>query len=560
MSSSCSPVHAVRRTIAGAAVAVGLLASAPASAQELRSGTPARDLGPGVPTVSIKTASLATAEAVAARHGVAVVRAFPWIDWYELTSPAGTTDGRDFAEVLAGEPGVTATDAVAPDEQLTPAFTPRDTAWDAAAILTTGEQAAWQLTKANFPAAWDLSTGAGAMIGIIDSEFDLTHQDLSSKFRNAWNTSSGTPKYHTGDTRAEYLEQLHGTHVAGIAGAVTDNGIGVSGAGFDALITPVRINTSFNPGTGNPIDSNFVNDLTEALGYMMGKGIGVLNMSLGSTRNHQPLADAIAALRSTGVTIVAAAGNEQQTSPNAPIYPASYPGVIAVANTQANDTLAPSSSNGAWVDVAAPGTNIFSTWETNDPQLQFPGQTANYNAISGTSMAAPLVAGLVALMKSARPDLSPDEVEMLLKGSTTDLGSAGPDPQFGAGLINAYRAVAAAKAYVRPITPLPPAPPAPTPDTTAPTVKIADRTSVKGRYVTIRFKCNEACSGKARIRTLRKALRGSRSFTGKAGTTVQLRIKTKTSFKVGSRVLVEVTAADAAKNLSTRRARRTLSR
>ena len=163
---------------------------------------PAVDLGPATPTISIKTASLADAQSVAARHGVEVVRSFPWIDWYELTSPAGTTDGRDFARQVGDDPEVTATDAIAPGEQLLTQFTPRDTAWDAAAVLQTGEQAQWHFAKANFPAAWDRTTGKGVTIGVIDSEFDTTHPELSAKIRNPYNTSSGTANYHTGNTRA----------------------------------------------------------------------------------------------------------------------------------------------------------------------------------------------------------------------------------------------------------------------------------------------------------------------------------------------------------------------
>ncbi len=517
------------------------------------------DLGPGTPTISIKAASLADAERVAARHGVEVVRGFPWIDWYELTSPAGTTDGRDFARQLTGDREVTDTDAVAPAEQLLTQFTPRDTAWDAGAVLATGEQAQWHFAKANFPAAWDRTTGKNVTIGVIDSEFDTTHPELSAKIRNPYNTSSGTANYHTGNTRATNVNQLHGTHVAGLAAASTDNGAGVSSAGFDALLTPVQINTSFQPGSGNPVDANFVTDLTEGLGYMASQGVAVVNMSLGGTRNHQPLADAITALRATGVTIVAAAGNFQESSPNAPIYPASYPGVIAVANTRVDNSINPSSSNGSWVDIAAPGTNIFSTWEANDPKASFNGQPGNYHAISGTSMASPIVTGLVALMKSVRADLTPDEVETLLKGTATDLGSSGPDPQFGVGLINAAAAVNAAAAYVRPAPPAPaPVAPLPPADTVAPKVTTNGLVTVKGRVVTVRFKCNEACSGTVRVRTLDKKLRGSRKFSAKAGKTVTVKVKTKKRIRSRAKVIIEVAAKDAAGNLSTKRDRRLL--
>lgn len=572
------------RHIAGPLVAlVLLLPSVPAQAQTEHSGPgsslgPVKaemptDLGPSTPTISIKTASLADAEAVAARFGVTVERSFPWIGWHELTSPDGTTDARDFAAQVSYAPEVRDVDALAPGESITPQFQPRDPVWTDVQFTgpATGQtlQGAWHLAKANFPAAWDITTGKGALIGIVDSEFYIEHPELAPKVRNAWNTASGTPNYHTGNTKADGPNQLHGTHVAGIAAAVTDNGDGISGAGFDANFVPVQINTSFTPGTGNPVDGNFVTDLTEALGYLQSQGIGVVNMSLGGTRNHPPLADAINALRATGVTIVAAAGNFQQSSPNAPIYPASYPGVIAVANTQPDNTINPSSSNGNWVDIAAPGTDILATWDNRDSQGGTIGAN-RYNVISGTSMAAPVVTGLVALMKSVRPDLTPDEVEGLLKGTATDLGSSGADPQFGAGLINAHAAVAAAQAYVRPAPPAPPAPPPPPPpaDTIAPKVKIAGLAilSRNGRRLTVRFRCSERCVGTVRVRTNARSSRnrkllGSRRFawtnTNKIRTvSVSLRRK----LRAGQKVMVEVAARDGAKNLATTRQARKLRR
>jgi subtilisin family serine protease len=521
------------------------------------------------PTVMVKVGSEALAEQVAARHGLAVNRGYPWIGWYELTTPAGTTDVTAIRDALRDDPDVDHTDAIAPGETLTPQFTPRDPAWNAAATLTTGEQAQWHLAKANFPAAWDKSTGAGASIGIIDSEFDTSHPDLQAKVRNPYNVASGSADYHTGNVMAASSAELHGTHVAGIAAAVTDNGVGVSGGGFDATFVPVKIATSFNPGNGNPVDSNFVADLTEALGYMANQSVGVVSMSLGGTRPHQPLADAIAAVRAKGITVLAAAGNFQQTNPNALIYPGSYPGVVAVGNTQADDTIAPSSSNGNWVDVSAPGTNIFSTWDARDPQLSFNGSPGNYQVETGTSMATPLVAGLVALMKSARPDLSPDEVEAILKGTSRDLGSAGPDPQFGAGRIDASAAVSAAIAYVRPappaaptpiVTPAPAPAPAPPADTAAPKVTVNGLVTLAGRSVTVRLHCNEACSGTARLRTTARKLLASKSFKGAAGKTVTIRLKTKKRLKNKSTVVVQIAAKDGTGNLATTNLRRKVRR
>ena len=556
-----------RRTFLPCAVVLALLAAGPTA-----SAHAADEPDPSAPTVLVEVASAGVADEVAARHGLTVVRAFPWIGWYELATPPGTVDAEAAKRALDADEDVERTDALARGERFVPTYTPKDPIWTPGATLQSGETLAWYLSKVNFPAAWDQTTGTGASIGIIDSEFDTGHPDLQSKVRTPYNTSSGTPQYHTGDVRATGgAASLHGTHVAGIAAGTTDNGIGISGGGFDATFVPVKVNTSFTPGGGNPVDASFVADLTEGLGYIANSGVGVVNMSLGTTRNHAPLNDAIQAVRARGITVIAAAGNFQQEQPNAPIYPASYPGVIAVANTQANDTINASSSNGEWVDIAAPGTNIVSTWDRNDPQGSFSnGQDANYHVISGTSMASPLVAGLVALMKSARPDLSPDEVEMLLKRTARDLGSGGPDPQFGAGLIDANAAVSAARSYARPTPPPPPPPPPPVDpvaDTVAPGVKIAKIVTRKGRKITMRFKCTEACRGVLRFRTSTNRTLASKQFSAEPNKSVRVRVKLKKSLyksykrklkRKKSRFVVEVAARDAAGNLATQRARRKL--
>src|SRR5262249_8011817 len=150
----------------------------------------------------------------------------------------------------AVDPDVEGTDAVAKDEEVDLTYTPKDPIFTAGATFN-NTPIGWSFTNANFPSAWDRTTGAGASIGIIDSEFDTSHPDLQAKVRNPYNTASGTPNYHTGNVRAvagESVNVLHGTHVAGIAAASTDNGIGTAGGGFDATFVPVRIKTSFQPG------------------------------------------------------------------------------------------------------------------------------------------------------------------------------------------------------------------------------------------------------------------------------------------------------------------------
>lgn len=517
--------------------------------------------GDAPPTVMIQAGSPAEAAVVAERRGLTVKRAFPWIDWYELEVAPGGPDAAAALAALKADPAVQDTDALLPGDDLDFAFTPRDPFWQGNIETASGTlNGQWHLAKANFPAAFDRSTGRNVLIGIVDSEFFTDHPDLSPKVRNPKNLASGTPGYGSGDVKAENDNQMHGTHVAGIAAAATDNGVGGSGAGFDANVVPVKIRTSFQPGGGMAIDAGFVADLVEGLGYLGTQGVSVVNLSLGGTRDHPPIAAAIAALRAQGVTVVVAAGNNQQSDPNAPIYPASYPGAFAVANTTNANAINPTSSNGQWVDIAAPGTDILSTWDERSARPEsFPVTGGSrYGIISGTSMAAPVVTGLIALMKSVRPDLTPDEVEALIQGTATDLGSGGHDPQFGWGLIDANRAVNAAIAYVRPTPPAPPAPPAAPADTAAPTVVLRKQITLarSGRSVTIRFRCSEDCAGLARLYVAKgKNKKGKRlatkRYSGKAGKLVKLSFRTNRKVKLGSKVHVQVTAGDAVGNSAT---------
>lgn len=548
--------------IAPAVTALALTVPTAAHATSPAAGPP--------PTVMVEASSPEAAERIAAEHGLTVTRGFAWIGWYELATPEGTVSAASAQQELDADDDVRRTDSVRSDEDLGFAFTPRDPFWQGNVNTQSGTlNGQWHLTKANFPAAFDKAKGTGVQIGIIDSEFFTDHPDLSAKIRNPRNFANGTAGYGSGDVKAENDNQMHGTHVAGIAAASTDNGLGGSGAGFDATIVPAKVRTSFTPGGGAAIDAGFVADVVEAIGYMVTQNVAVVNMSLGGTRDHPPIAAAIATLRARGVTVVVAAGNNQQTDPNAPIYPASYPGAFAVANTQADNTINPTSSNGDWVDIAAPGTDILSTWDSRSSRPEsFPvnGEgNSRYGIISGTSMAAPVVAGLVALIKSVRPDLSPDEVEAVITSTATDLGSAGRDPQFGNGLIDANKAVSAAIGYVRPSPPPPPAPPAAAPrDTAAPGVKL--RGTVKlartRRSVSVRIQCTEACRGTLRLYAAKGRKKGkrhaSKRFSGQPNRAVTVKLSSKVRLRRKAKVVVQVQARDAAGNTRTQEFRTSL--
>jgi hypothetical protein len=182
--------------------------------------------------------------------------------------------------------------------------------------------------------------------------------------------------------------------------------------------------------------------------------VRIISMSLGTDRLHPALQDAVNLALSRGKIIVASAGNGQLNNPGVPNYPASFPGVIGVGATQPDDNIAPFSSNGDFVDVSAPGHGILSTWDSripvNAPAAIAPTHGVGFKSLSGTSMATPIVSGLVALMLQLRPDLSAAEVQGILEKSAVDLGAPGKDPVFGAGRIDAFRTLQNTIAYVRP--------------------------------------------------------------------------------------------------------------
>ena len=366
---------------------------------------------------------------------------------------------------LLSDRAVTRIDFTRRGERLVPDYLPADDIFRTQGTVTDGVLTApwnWHWVRTNFPAAWDITKGSSAVrVAIIDSEFDTEHPDLKTKLATGKNFDRGTTEYGTSNVRLTTVEDAHGTHVAGLVAAATDNGFGVSGACFDCVAIPYKITLGDSRNATN-VDAEFIAQLTEAL-VEAGKSNAVaINMSLGVARDHAPLRDAVNYARAAGKVIVVAAGNDQVRQPGVLHYPAAYPGVIAVGATLPDDRIAPFSNNGDYVDVSAPGDLILSTW---DSRLTAAYGTRNgsthgtgYRSEGGTSMASPIVAGLVALMKTVRPDLNPDEVEALLKQSAVDLGAVGQDPVFGAGRIDALAAVKAAQAYQRPAPPPPPTP------------------------------------------------------------------------------------------------------
>ena len=215
--------------------------------------------------------------------------------------------------------------------------------------------------------------------------------------------------------------QGHGTHVAGTVGA--DAGSVVEGVAAGVRVMPVKVLSDTGSGWTHWAANGII--------WAADNGADVINMSLGGPRASSVQAEAVAYASSKGVTVIAAAGNDGVSTP---FYPAADPGVIGVAAVDQHRARASFSNYGSYIDVAAPGVNISSTYPGN-----------RYAGMSGTSMASPHVAGVVALMVAAAPAITPDEVRQALTSSATDLGVLGRDDHFGSGQVNAVRAVRGAR-------------------------------------------------------------------------------------------------------------------
>lgn len=275
----------------------------------------------------------------------------------------------------------------------------------------------WWLSNIQITEAWDITTGnVNVCVGVIDSGI-AAHDDLSDNVGVGWdfvNNNNITTDDPTG----------HGTHVAGIIGAVSNNGIGNPGVAWNVTLVPLQIINSENSAS--------TADTIEAITYAMNHNIPILNHSWWNYPNDIALKEAIAHYPGLYVCIAGNAGKDIDTQPN---YPASFccANMISVANIRDDDTLAGSSNFGdTTVHLAAPGTNITSTH-----------LNSRYVSMTGTSMAAPFVTGVAALIYSIRPDLSAVEIKSLILNNVDEVEGL-DDKCITGGRLNAYKAVRAA--------------------------------------------------------------------------------------------------------------------
>ena len=223
----------------------------------------------------------------------------------------------------------------------------------------------------------------------------------------------------------------HGTHCAGITAAVSNNGVGVSGTCPGAKILPVKVLDTSGSGSNE--------NITSGIYYAANQGVQIISMSLGGGGKAQAMQDACTYAYNKGCTVFASAGNNGDGSIS---YPAGYDNVIGVGATTNKDEKADFSQYNAYVDISAPGKDIYATMPTYPVTSTADGSHSNnYDYLSGTSMSCPMAAGVGALVKAHEPGLSNAQVEQRLENTADDLGDKGRDDKFGYGRVNAAAAL-----------------------------------------------------------------------------------------------------------------------
>lgn len=320
----------------------------------------------------------------------------------------------------------------------------------------------WGLDAIRAPQAWAMlpERHTEAVIAILDTGADWHHPDLEAA---VWNGNG----YH-GDDLTVYAtlahcaldglrapgcfylqhppEEIlgpmdfhgHGTHVAAIAGAVRD-GVGLAGVA-PAMLRIVKVLPLGNSVFGS------IDVVASGIAWAASQGARVISLSLGCACNTQTLQRAVEFAWTSGSLLVAAAGNSNS---NAPMYPASFPQVLSVAATNSTGQRwvvdeYTGSNFGPNIDLAAPGAGILSAQSRWSANFGFFYVGLGFKTMSGTSMAAPFVAGVAALVWEAEPRLTNAEVRGILEGTASDLGAAGRDDFYGWGLVDAEAAVRAA--------------------------------------------------------------------------------------------------------------------
>ena len=344
----------------------------------------------------------------------------------------GGADVVAVAEELSHRPDVL---SAAPDRVTSVTVTPNDTRY--------GEQ--WAFPKISAEPAWDLETGTSTvLIAVLDTGISLqngvlTHPDLDDAARYLLGTD------FVSDDAVPEDGFGHGTHVAGTAGAESNNAQGVAGMNWVSQVYVCRIFDDF----GNGSESDFQAAVEEVVDYGVANGLKVVvNLSAGWFSDSTTLSDACDYVNSHGMVLCVATGNEGGHLRSPAVHAADFAGVIAVGATVDTDSVASFSNVGPAVSVVAPGVGILSTFPTYDVN----GDTAHdYVSWDGTSMATPHVTGLASLVWSRVPQLTNEQVRDVIENTAVKLGPGTFDNSWGHGRVNAVDAVTKAGWHLTPV-------------------------------------------------------------------------------------------------------------
>jgi subtilisin family serine protease len=289
---------------------------------------------------------------------------------------------------------------------------------------------AWHHTTIASFGAWSTTLGTNVTVAIIDSGIDSAHPDLSGRLVAGWNFFDNNS--NTADVFG------HGTKVAGGASAATNNGIGVAAVAGESKVMPLRVTDTSGSG--------YISLISNAIVYAADRGVRVANVSFRNMPGYSSVISAAQYMKDKNGLVFVAAGNT-----GSDLGHAATSSMIPVAATAKGDVRWSSSSFGKYVMLAAPGVSVYTI-----------ARGGGYGAVTGTSIASPVAAGVAALLMSANPGLRSADVEKILFSTAADLGTAGWDPYFGHGRVDASRAMQLALDTK-----------SPTPDTQAPTVAIS---------------------------------------------------------------------------------------
>ncbi|WP_340701251.1 S8 family peptidase [Brevibacillus borstelensis] len=274
----------------------------------------------------------------------------------------------------------------------------------------------WNLPMIGMEDSWNITRGSNkVVVAIVDTGIDMTHPEFQDKLVEGYNVleDNNTPEDDNG----------HGTHVAGVIAARTNNADGIAGMSWNSKLMPIKAIGA--DGSGSAFD------IAQGIYWATDHGADVINLSVGNYTPSAALQEACRYAFERNVILVAASGNDASEQPS---YPASYKEVLSVAAVDHNRERADFSNFGAQVDVAAPGVDIPSTYIYSD-----------YAVLSGTSMACPHVTALASLLRSVRPGMKNTEVMEVIRSSADDLGPPGKDKLYGYGLINVNTAIRSLK-------------------------------------------------------------------------------------------------------------------